>query len=249
MPSRFYRKLQDIRLNFNVTIIMIIMIITYITFSPDLFESELFQLKAIFLFTIYVLMGLISDDVTGVGDLFAQIWRIDKFGSDDRIKITLIENALETVNLHWGRVWDSLSEPALKKTFVTTKDQLTYNLNILKERITKGSLSFFQIVWITGYIGYIFFFSTNVFNFSTPSDIFINVIFYMVLMVTSGDIKGIGEFLKQLKTTVTNPNDEQANEVMRNISNMIMSLSHKYYLVQNAIYRVDQEIVKNKNGK
>lgn len=219
-------KVKDRVISFSGAIIFLVSIIMLIITDGVIFSSVGDKIKAIFFISMYVIFALMSDDLNNLMDIIEHAWYVLKKDDDDRIKITLIKSAVDLYMQRWLYIWELLQK---KDRFKALKEKA---LQLLK-RIPSGCITYAQIIWILSFTGYTF--ASNSILLSSalaPLDIWLIPAFYVVLALTSGKMKGMGDLIKKIYNDLELSNDNTATHCLREIENSIMAMMGSYYLTQ-----------------
>jgi len=216
-----YNKLKNTSLSFNQGIGLLVFYGSLLWAIKPNFDSFI---QPMFFLTLYVLISLTSENLKGIEELVSQIWNVnERKNMDDWEKISIIQTAIEHTVEQWWKFWVVITGDKPKTGTKTVKG------------IYKGSISIFQYFWILGYFIYTVIIETNSFAISLPINIMLQAIFFTILEISAGDVKGIGEFVKKIYEEVKTADEKKANKHIKIVETLLKQLCHKYYFIQKVI--------------
>lgn len=208
------------------------------SYLPSWFNQEIFEwAQTLFFIGIYLVLALSKSDFKAIGDVMAHILTINKENSmNDLEKVLLIRDQLELFSGLFSKLF---TEVRAFKTRAGENWHLTrMNLKSASSRIIKGSISLIQSSWILLYIGYLVLIKTNFFEIALPFNIILIIVFNFGLCLTSPNIGGIGEMIKDLFQVANSGNSDESSLSLKNIIHTIRLLCLNYSRIADRIERL-----------
>lgn len=220
--------LKDKEIPFSGAVTLIVSIFTFVFFYYDTFPSEFFVVRVFGLTTIYILLALVTKEMKELlRTTIEQVWDINKTsGLTPSERKLIIINFLGIAVSHWTKFWRMFQE------IVNEKTDLKTTLNKLKnllDKFLKGGINIGQALWIFLYLSYSVLISANFFQLPAPIDFLVNIAFFLAMLFQSGSIKGIGEFMFDIFTTLRPVDEKYVKSQLTTLENVIGTGSKSYY--------------------
>lgn len=192
----------------TMTLFMTMMVFHELIYGHSVFEHM--DMSTVAMVFIYMVVGLSIDKHTGVSDLVDRIMYIQGNGDSDDAKLQLIKSFVELNVNKWVTYWHLYEE-------IVQGKKRSGRIGRLFSRIWRGSLSFVQFLWITGYIIF------NVFKGHLPilSTMSLDIVFMIdfiglgFFILTSGDVLGTREFMTIVFESIKPGSDKTVKSTLK----------------------------------
>lgn len=192
-----------------------------------IFFSTTCVFKIIGLTAIYMLLALLSDDSRGIGQMFDQVWDIyitRTLKPDEKLEV--IKDFIAAAVTKWDKYWELYQKVSKNGDFKkrTRKERLRSYV----DKILHGEINIMQGIWIFVYLTYSVLFC-GVVQIPIPFDIIVIVGILMIILYTSGSIRGISKFMEEVFKTLHVEDESQIKTKLTLLETLIVNGAKNYY--------------------
>lgn len=227
--SKIYNKLTTITIPFSGALVFIASLIAYVFYYGNFLGGQFTAIKIVGLCSLYIVLALATDNMQGIGGILNLVWSIHQTnGLTDAEKMDMIKAQLESAVGQWMKYWKMFQE------LVNGKEPLEKRWDLFVEqlkKIPKGEINLLQGIWIYGYLVYTLVFASKLLPISAPIDFIVSMGFLLVILFTSGKIRGITDFMGELFKQLAYTDENQIGSKLKLIEQLIMRGAKLYYFL------------------
>jgi hypothetical protein len=199
----------------------------FIYYTKDSFPSLMFTFKVGAMSSLYLVLALASKDMRPLQDTLSLVWAIncaEEIAED--VRRGMILDFIERAVVKWRNLYYKFQE--IVNESEVKQSRFTALKGYFKD-IKNGEVSVAQIGWIMGYLVYSVIISANIFEIPAPIDFLVNFAFFIIILLSNGNIKGIGTVMSEVLETIKPSNTTKISTQLNNLKKIIKRGCHTYH--------------------
>jgi len=214
-------------IKFSGVFVLVLTLIMHVLLYNSYMSSNLAILKLAILPAAYLVLCLYTDDIKGIGAMFAESWNISCMDiENEQERISMLRDYVEGEVNKWSkywRLWEKIhngGDPV--KGFI---EEFKYFM----KRIYTGEMNIIQGFWMFVYVAYSAL-ETGVFPMLAPwLDLIITFGILLVILFYGGSIRGTGKFMEDFFRALKRRDEKMVKNQLRIIEIKIKTALRKFY--------------------